>query len=181
VTARRPARGTAAPAPGAAAQGAAGGAPARPLAELGPGARGRIVEVRLPPGRRLVPESPLRPGAEVYVAEAPGGRWLHARIDYREFSVPVDVAEHVLVELPAGGAAPEAAAPPPPATDAYVVLLSRLDRRSWRVRIVDREGGAVARSEWFEDGEDARRRWEALAGDAARLDAAGFRARYRLP
>ena len=153
------------------------GAPARPLADLGQGARGRIVEVRLPPGRRLAPESPLRPGAEVYVAEAPGGRWLHARIDFREYSVPVDVAEHVLVELPAG----EVAAPRPPATDAYVVLLSRLDRRSWRVRIVDRGGGAVARSEWFEDGEDARRRWEALAGDAARLDAAGFRSRYRLP
>jgi hypothetical protein len=50
-----------------------------------------------------------------------------------------------------------------------------------RVRIVDRGGGAVARSGWFEDGEGARRRWEALAGDAARLDAAGFRARYRLP
>jgi hypothetical protein len=162
VTARRP----------------AGGPAARPLAELGQGARGRIVEVRLPPGRRLVPESPLRPGAEVYVAEAPGGRWLHARIDYREFSVPVDVAEHVLVELAAGAAA-EAARPP--ATDAYVVLLSRLDRRSWRVRIVDREGGAVARSEWFEDGDDARQRSEALARDAARLDAAGFRARYRLP
>jgi hypothetical protein len=158
-------------------------APARrPLADLGQGTRGRIVEVRLPPGRRLVPESPLRPGAEVYVAEAPGGRWLHARIDYREYSVPVDVAEHVLVELPAGEAAGEAAAPSrPPATDAYVVLLSRLDRRSWRVRIVDREGGAVARSEWFDDGEGARRRWEALAGDAARLDAAGFRSRYRLP
>jgi|GEM_PF-833634 len=75
----------------------------------------------------------------------------------------------------------EAAAPRPTATDAYVVLLSRLDRRSWRVRIVDRGGGAVARNEWFEDGEDARRRWEALAGDAARLDAAGFRSRYRLP
>jgi len=197
LTAKRPtggapaaegaARGPAAPAPAAATQAAAGGAPAaqarraraRPLAELGQGARGRIVEVRLPPGRRLVPESPLRPGAEVYVAEAHGGRWLHARIDYREFSVPVDVAEHVLVELPAGGAAEAPARPP--ATDAYVVLLSRLDRRSWRVRIVDREGGAVARSEWFEDGEDARRRWEALAGDAARLDAAGFRARYRLP
>jgi len=153
------------------------GARARPLADLGQGARGRIVEVRLPPGRRLAPESPLRPGAEVYVAEAPGGRWLHARIDFREYSVPVDVAEHVLVELPAG----EAAAPRPTATDAYVVLLSRLDRRSWRVRIVDRGGGAVARNEWFEDGEDARRRWEALAGDAARLDAAGFRSRYRLP
>jgi len=153
------------------------GALARPLADLGPGARGRIVGVRLPPGRRLAPESPLRPGAEVYVAEAPGGRWLHARIDFREYSVPVDVAEHVLVELPAG----EVAAPRPPATDAYVVLLSRLDRRSWRVRIVDRGGGAVARSEWFDDGEDARRRWEALAGDVARLDAAGFRSRYRLP
>jgi hypothetical protein len=176
VTGRRPATGPAA-APARAAAGAR-----RPLAELGQGARGRIVEVRLPPGRRLVPESPLRPGAEVYVAEAPGGRWLHARIDYREFSVPVDVAEHVLVELPAGEAATGAAEAParPPATDAYVVLLSRLDRRSWRVRVVDREGGAVARSEWFEDGEDARRRWEALAGDAARLDAAGFRARYRL-
>ena len=162
---------------GASAQGTARGAPA-PLADLGQGARGRIVEVRLPPGRRLVPESPLRPGAEVYVAEALGGGWLHVRIDFREYSVPVDVAEHVLVELPAG----EAAAPPrPPATDAYVVLLSRLDRRSWRVRIVDRGGGAVARNEWFEDGEDARRRWEALAGDAARLDAAGFRSRYRLP
>jgi hypothetical protein len=157
--------------------GALTGQPARPLADLGQGARGRIVEVRLPPGRRLAAESPLRPGAEVYVAEAPGGRWLHARIDFREYSVPVDVAEHVLVELPAG----EAAAPRPPATDAYVVLLSRLARRSWRVRIVDRGGGAVARSEWFEDGEDARRRWEALAGDAARLDAAGFRSRYRLP
>jgi hypothetical protein len=152
------------------------GQPARPLANLGQGARGRIVEVRLPPCWRLAAESPLRPGAEVYVAEAPGGRWLHARIDFREYSVPVDVAEHVLVELPAGEAAPL-----PPATDAYVVLLSRLDRRSWRVRVVDRGGGAVARSEWFEDGEDARRRWEALAGDAARLDAAGFRARYRLP
>jgi FeoA-like protein len=178
VTGRRPARPGSAP-----LRAGARAAPAiRPLADLGQGARGRIVEVRLPPGRRLVPESPLRPGAEVYVAEAPGGRWLHARIDYREYSVPVDVAEHVLVELPAGEAAGEAAAPSrPPATDAYVVLLSRLDRRSWRVRIVDREGGAVARSEWFEDGEDARRRWEALAGDAARLDAAGFRSRYRLP
>jgi hypothetical protein len=152
------------------------GGEARALADLGQGARGRIVQVRLPPGRRLAPASPLRPGAEVYVAEAPGGRWLHARIDFREYSVPLDVAEHVLVELPAGETAPR-----PAATDAYVVLLSRLDRRSWRVRIVDRGGGAVARSEWFDDAEDARRRWETLTGDAARLDAAGFRARYRLP
>jgi hypothetical protein len=154
-------------------------APARrPLADLGQGARGRIVAVRLPPGHRALPESPLQPGADVYVAEAPGGRWLHVRIDFREYSVPVDVADHVLVELPDG----DPQAPPrPSATDAYAVLLSRLDRRSWRVRIVERAGGAVARSEWFEDADDARRRWEALAGDADRLDAGAFRARYRLP
>jgi hypothetical protein len=149
----------------------------RTLADLGPGARGRIVEVRLPPGRRFLPESPLQPGADVYVAEAPGGRWLHVRIEFREYSVPIDVAEHVLVEPPADGSAP----PRPAATDAYAVLLSRLERRSWRVRIVERAGGAVARSEWFEDPDDARRRWEEVTGDAAEQDAAAFRARYRLP
>ena len=53
----------------------------RALAELGQGARGRIVELRLPPGRRTLPSSPLQPGATVYVAEATGGRWLHVRID----------------------------------------------------------------------------------------------------
>jgi hypothetical protein len=62
-----------------------------------------------------------------------------------------------------------------------VVLLSRLERRSWRVRIVERAGGAVAHSEWFEDAEDAQRRREEVAADAAALDAEAFRARYRLP
>jgi hypothetical protein len=71
----------------------------RALAELGQGARGRIVELRLPPGRRALPGSPLRPGATVYVAEAPGGRWLHVRIDHREYSIPVGVAESVLIEV----------------------------------------------------------------------------------
>ena len=65
----------------------------RTLADLGQGARGRIVELRLPPGGRALPGSPLRPGATVYVAEATGGRWLHVRIDYREHSIPLDVAE----------------------------------------------------------------------------------------
>jgi len=37
----------------------------RSLADLGQGARGRIVELRLPPGRRTLPSSPLRPGATV--------------------------------------------------------------------------------------------------------------------
>ena len=146
----------------------------RTLADLGQGARGRIVELRLPPGRRTLPSSPLRPGAIVYVAEATGGRWLHVRIDYREYSIPLGVAEGVLVEVPERSQ-------PPSATDAYALLVSRLDRRSWRVRVVDRASGVVARSEWFEDEAAARRRHHELAADAAALDAAGFRARYRLP
>ena len=71
-------------------------------------------------------------------------------------------------------------AEPPSATDAYAVLVSRLDRRSWRVRVIDRASGVVARSEWFEE-EAAARRHEELSGAARSLDAAAFRARYRLP
>jgi hypothetical protein len=146
----------------------------RTLADLGQGARGRIVELRLPSGRRTLPGSPLRPGAAVYVAEATGGRWLHVRIDYREYSIPLGVAEGVLIEVPE-------TAQPPSAGDAYAVLVSRLDRRSWRVRVVDRDSGAVARSEWFDDEAAARRRHGELSADAAALDAAAFRSRYRLP
>jgi hypothetical protein len=146
----------------------------RALAELGQGARGRIVELRLPPGRRALPSSPLRPGASVYVAEATGGRWLHVRIDYREYSIPLGVAEGVLIEVPE-------ASEPPSAADAYSVLVSRLDRRSWRVRVIDRASGVIVRSEWFEEETAARRRHGELSGDAGALDAAAFRARYRLP
>jgi hypothetical protein len=39
----------------------------------------------------------------------------------------------------------------------------------------------VARSEWFEEEAAARRRHAELSADAAALDAAAFRARYRLP
>ena len=146
----------------------------RALAELGQGARGRIVELRLPPGRRTTPGSPLQPGATVYVAEATGGRWLHVRIDYREYSIPLGVAAGVLVELPER-------TQPPSAGDAYAVLVSRLDRRSWRVRVIDRSSGVVARSEWFEDEAAARQRHREVAADAGALDAGAFRARYRLP
>jgi hypothetical protein len=145
----------------------------KPLAHLGQGTRGRIVELRLPPGR-AAPGSPLRPGADVYVAEATGGRWLHVRIDFREYSVPIGVAEDVLIEVPER-------AEPPVAADAYAVLVSRLDRRSWRVRVIERSGGVVARSEWFEDEAAARARFERISADAATLDAAAFRERYRLP
>jgi hypothetical protein len=144
------------------------------LADLGQGARGRIVELRLPPGRRTSPRSPLQPGASVYVAEATGGRWLHVRIDYREYSIPLGVAEGVLIELPERDQ-------PPSAADAYAVLVSRLERRSWRVRVIDRASGVVVRSEWFEEEAAARQRHAELAADAAALDAAAFRARYRLP
>ena len=146
----------------------------RALADLGQGARGQIVELRLPPGRRALPGSPLQPGATVYVAEATGGRWLHVRIDYREYSIPLGVAEGVLIDVPE-------ASEPPSATDAYAVLVSRLDRRSWRVRVIDRASGVVARSEWFEEEAEARRRHEELTAAARSLDAAAFRARYRLP
>ncbi len=146
----------------------------RALADLGQGARGQIVELRLPPGRRTLPSSPLRPGATVYVAEATGGRWLHVRIDYREYSIPLGVAEGVLIEVPE-------ASEPPSAADAYSVLVSRLDRRSWRVRVIDRASGVIVRSEWFEEEAAARRRHGELSGDAGALDAAAFRARYRLP
>jgi hypothetical protein len=110
----------------------------------------------------------------VYVAEATGGRWLHVRIDYREYSIPLGVARGVLIEVPER-------AQPPAAGDAYAVLVSRLDRRSWRVRVVDRSSGVVVRSEWFEEEAAARRRRDELGADAAGLDAAAFRARYRLP
>jgi hypothetical protein len=110
----------------------------------------------------------------VYVAEATGGRWLHVRIDYREYSIPLGVAAGVLVELPER-------AQPPSAGDAYAVLVSRLDRRSWRVRVIDRASGVIVRSEWFEEEASARRRHGELSGDAGALDAAAFRARYRLP
>ena len=80
----------------------------------------------------------------------------------------------VLIELPERGQ-------PPSAADAYAVLVSRLERRSWRVRVIDRASGVVVASEWFQEEAAARRRHQELAADAGALDAAAFRARYRLP
>ena len=154
-----------------------GPGPAAPLTELASGARGRVVELRLGPGERHLPSSPLQPGADVYVVEAAGGRWLHVRIGFREYSIPTDLAERVLVATDDAGP-PE---PAPAAATAYTVLVSRLDRETWRVRGVERGSGTVARSEAFEAEADARARWEALSRDAASLDLAAFRERYRLP
>jgi hypothetical protein len=96
------------------------------------------------------------------------------RIDYREYSIPLGVAAGVLIDVPE-------AAQPPSAADAYALLVSRLDRRSWRVRVIDRASGVVAASEWFEEEAAARRRHHELSADADALDAAAFRSRYRLP
>jgi hypothetical protein len=63
----------------------------------------------------------------------------------REYSIPLGVAEGVLIEVP------ETAQPP------------------------------SAGSEWFEDEAAASRRHAELSADAAALDAAAFRSRYRLP
>jgi hypothetical protein len=93
-------------------------------------------------------------------------------------------SEHAALTMPGFPLQPGASvyvAEPPSATDAYAVLVSRLDRRSWRVRVIDRASGVVARSEWFEEEAAARRRHEELSGAARSLDAAAFRARYRLP
>jgi pyruvate/2-oxoglutarate dehydrogenase complex dihydrolipoamide acyltransferase (E2) component len=78
-----------------------------------------------------------------------------------------------------GPAQPAAAAAP--AADVYVVLVSRLHRTSWRVRVIERSSGSVAHGEWFEAEADARRRFRTLRRDAACLDPAAFRARHGLP
>lgn len=149
----------------------------RPLAELAPGASGRVLALRVPTAPRQPAASPLRPGAVVYVVEATGGRWLHVRIDFREYSIPVDLAELVLV-VETGAPAP--ADGPARAADAYAVLRSRVARGLWQVRVIERSSGAVAASELFDREADARARLDELERDAARLDPTAFRARHAL-
>jgi hypothetical protein len=147
----------------------------RPLAELAPGAEATVVELRLGAGR--LASSALRPGAVVHVTEANRTGWLHVRINFREYSVPPQLARQVLVALPAGPAGDDG----PRAGEVYAVLCSRVERDSWRVRVVRRDGGAVVRSEGFDGQPAARRRFEELRGDAERLAAAAFRERHGLP
>ncbi len=145
----------------------------RSLASLPLGGRGRISELRLEVAGRRAPGSPLRRGAEVQVLEA-NPEWLHVRIESREYPVPRDVAERVLVTPEAGERAAEA-------VNAYTVLLSRLGRANWLVRVVARATGTVVLSEPFEGEPTARGRLQELRDDAERLDAAAFRARHGLP
>jgi FeoA domain len=160
----------------------------RPLAALGAGAEGTIVELRLAPARRVARASPLREGTTVYVVEASGGGWLHVRINFREYSVPPGVAERVMVAVrdrPAVVPVRDRPAPLAPGREAAgavsTVLFSRAGRMAWRVRVVHRGDGAIVLSEAFGAEADARRRLDELLRDAASLDAASFRARHRLP
>jgi hypothetical protein len=145
----------------------------RRLASLPPGARGRISRLVREVAVRLTSASPLRPGVEVHVLESTD-EWLHVRIESREYSVPRDVAEQVLVtqEIDEGGGE---------AADAYVVLLSRAGRGRWQIRVVSRATAAVVLSESFHAEPEARARFEELRSDSERLGAAAFRGRHNLP
>jgi FeoA domain len=151
----------------------AGAGAIRPLASLPAGGRGRISELRLEDSARLTPASPLHPGVDVQVLEATS-QWLHVRIESREYSLPRDMAEQVLVHPDEGEGAAAA-------SDAYTVLVSRAGRANWLVRVIARASATVVLSEQFSAEAPARERFEELHADAERLDAAGFRARHALP
>jgi hypothetical protein len=151
----------------------AGADQVRPLASLPPGGRGRISALQLEDSARLSPASPLRPGVDVQVLEATA-EWLHVRIESREYSLPRDMAEQVLVHPDQGERAATA-------NEAYTVLVSRAGRANWLVRVVARATATVVLSERFAAEPAARERFEKLRGDADQLDAAAFRSRHGLP
>lgn len=167
----------------------------RPLAELAAGHEGRIADLRLGDDAHLAAGSPLRVGAHVYVVESSGRGWQHVRIGFREYSVPLRVAERVVVDAPLLLPGPPAPAAPSPAAgvtappgmealtraaDTYEVLLTRRRRTIWRVLVIHR-CGTVVRSLLFDDREAARALWHALREEAASTTAAEFRARHGLP
>lgn len=163
---------------GRGSEGAGRGQPPQviPLAELRPGRAGRIVELGLAEGERLAAGSPLRQGLTVRVVEAVADEWLHVRIGYREYSVPMRLAQRILVEVERGAEHAEQV----PASEAYAVLFSREGRTMWRVRVVRRDTGTVVFSSLHGSEEQARREWAALRADAERMDAEGFRAAHGL-
>jgi hypothetical protein len=171
----------------------------RPLAELAAGHEGRIADLRLGDDAHLAAGSPLRVGAHVYVVEASGRGWQHVRIGFREYSVPLRVAERIVVDAPPPPPGPPAPAAPSPAAgvtglpagpaavdglsaaaDTYEVLLTRRRRTIWRVLVIHRSG-TVVRSLLFDDREAARALWHTLREEAASTTAAEFRARHGLP
>lgn len=167
----------------------------RPLADLAAGHEGRIADLRLGGDVQVVAGSPLRVGAHVYVVESSGRGWQHVRIGFREYSVPLRVAERVVVDGPLLLPGPPAPAAPSPAAgatarpgmealtravDTYEVLLTRRRRTIWRVLVIHRRG-TVVRSLLFDDREAARALWRTLREEAESTTVAEFRARHGLP
>jgi hypothetical protein len=145
----------------------------RSLADLEVGQEGRITGLAFD---GVDASSPLQLGARVYMVESNSNGWRHVRIDFREYSIPVGLAERVAVappepRQPASGAA---------ATDIYEILLSRRRRGSWLVRVVRRGDGAVVRVRRFDSEDGAHAWWEELRADAASLDADAFQKAHRL-
>jgi hypothetical protein len=145
----------------------------RSLADLEVGQEGRITGLAFD---GVDASSPLQLGARVYMVESNSNGWRHVRIDFREYSIPVGLAERVAIappepRRPAAGAA---------ATDLYEILLSRRRRGSWLVRVVRRGDGAVVRVRRFDSEDGARAWWEKLRADAASLDADAFQKAHRL-
>jgi hypothetical protein len=151
----------------------AGAGATRTLASLPAGGRGRISELRLQESARVAPDSPLQRGVDVQVLEATSS-WLHVRIESREYSLPRDMAEGVLV-------VPDPSNAHEHASDVYTVLVSRAGRGNWLVRVIARPSATVVLSERFGGEQPARERGDELRDDAEQLDAAGFRARHGLP
>ncbi len=147
----------------------------RTLSSLPAGQRGRVTALRLGLDKRRGPSSPLRPGALVQVLEVKPG-WLHVRIDFREYPLPLEAAEGVLVAVEECGETP--GQPPCAAADEYAVLFSRIARGRWEVRVIARSSGTIVAQRRFDDETAARGHWEALRADASQLDAAAFRERH---
>jgi hypothetical protein len=148
------------------------------LSSLPAGRRARVTGLRLGLDRRRRPWSPLRPGALVEVLEVKPG-WLHVRIGFREYPLPLQAAEGVLVTLELEERGQERQPPGSgAAADEYAVLFSRLERGRWGVRVIERSSGTIVVQRRFDDEREARRCWEALRADATRLDPGAFRARH---
>jgi len=147
----------------------------RTLSSLPAGRRGRVTALRLSQNKRRGPSSPLRPGALVQVLEVKPG-WLHVRIGFREYPLPLEAAEGVLVAVEECGDAPDQ--PPCAVADEYAVLFSRIARGRWEVRVIARSNGTIVAHQRFDDEAAARSHWETLRVDATQLDAAAFRERH---
>jgi hypothetical protein len=151
-----------------------------PLSQLRAGRAGVIVALRLDPGVRLTETSPLRIGARVEVLEAVTPASRHVRIGFREYSIPAEIGQAILVDC-SGELAPESLAAGTGADTCYEVVLNRLSRGVFKLLIVRRDTGAVVHGEILERSVAAKAARDALRAEAASMSAEAFRLRHKLP